>query len=221
MTKRDILATAARKKFIEKGYLQTTVDEIASVANISKGTFYNNFKSKEDIYVYILNLDVRERMERFNKTLSLKLPLKRKFSYIAREYLKDCFESPDMSLYRLKVLFSNNEGDSEEIKALKYNLCYTSTAYFEKLLEMHDKELKKSFQNKRKIIARVLVNSLRMFLYTFLTGEEYFGETSLKSKEELEKNIQGTSLEDVTLLLTNATIGGFLSSSQKTRYYKI
>jgi AcrR family transcriptional regulator len=210
MTKRDLLAIAARKKFIEKGYLQTTIDDIASTAGISKGTFYNNFKSKEDIYVYILNLDVKERMEKFNKTLLLKTSLRKKFNYIAREYLKDCFESPDMSMYRLKVLFSNNEGDSEEIKALKYNLCCTSTTYFEELLELHDKELKKIFQNKRKIISRVLVNSLRMFIYTFLTGEEYFGEASLKSKEELEKNIKATTLEDVTLLLTDATIGGFL-----------
>ncbi len=201
---------AARKVFVQKGYLNTTVEDIAQTGKIAKGTFYNYFKSKEEIFVYILNLDVRERLEKFDRTLSLDLPLKKKFKYIAMEYMKDCFESPDMSMYRVKVLFSNNDGDTEEIKALKYNLCYTSTKYFEDLLRMHKSELKDIFQDQIELSAKILVNSLRMFIYTFLTGEEYFGETELKSRDDLEKNIREIKREEITQLLTHATIDGFI-----------
>ncbi|WP_320047301.1 helix-turn-helix domain-containing protein [uncultured Ilyobacter sp.] len=208
--KRDLIVEAARKTFVKQGYTATTIEDIARSGSISKGTFYNYFKSKEEIFVYILNLDVRERREKFEKILNLDLSLKKKYRYICREYLKDCFEAPDMSLYRLKVLFSNNIKDSEEIKALKYNLCYTSTKYFEKLFEMHKNELQESLRGKIKLSARGLSNHLRVFLYTFLTGEEYFGETKLKSRDELRKNIKMFKLDEITDLMEQVTIGGFL-----------
>jgi len=208
--KRDLIVEAARKTFVDKGYTATTIEDISRSGNISKGTFYNYFKSKEEIFVHILNLDVRERREKFEKILNLDLSLKKKYRYICREYLKDCFEAPDMSLYRLKVLFSNNSKDSEEIKALKYNLCYTSTQYFEKLFEMHKDELHESMQEKIKLSARGLSNHLRIFIYTFLTGEEYFGDTKLKSNDELRKNIKMFKLDEITDLMEQVTIGGFL-----------
>jgi|GEM_PF-2889611 len=208
--KRDLIVEAARKTFVDKGYTAATIEDISRSGNISKGTFYNYFKSKEEIFVHILNLDVRERREKFEKILNLDLSLKKKYRYICREYLKDCFEAPDMSLYRLKVLFSNNSKDSEEIKALKYNLCYTSTQYFEKLFEMHKDELHESMQEKIKLSARGLSNHLRIFIYTFLIGEEYFGETKLKSNDELRKNIKMFKLDEITDLMEQVTIGGFL-----------
>jgi hypothetical protein len=110
----------------------------------------------------------------------------------------------------LKALYSNNTKDTEEIKALKYNLCYTSTKYFERLLEMHKKELQESLQGKIKLSAQGLSNHLRVFIYTFLTGEEYFGETKLKSREELKKNIKMFKLDEITELMEQVTIGGFL-----------
>ncbi|WP_372712726.1 TetR/AcrR family transcriptional regulator [Ilyobacter sp.] len=208
--KRDVIIDAARKTFVKKGYSDTTIEDIAKTGKISKGTFYNYFKSKEEVFIHILNLDVRERREKFDKILSLDLSLRKKYRYICREYLKDCYEAPDMSLYRLKVLYSSNEGESEEIKALKYNLCYTSTSYFERLLEMHKDELKESLQSKIKLSARGLSNHLRVFIYTFLTGEEYFGETKLKPSDELRKNIKMFKLDEITDLMEQITIGGFL-----------
>ncbi|WP_319371381.1 TetR/AcrR family transcriptional regulator [uncultured Ilyobacter sp.] len=210
LCKRENIINAARRIFVKKGFIDTTIEDLAKAAKISKGTFYNYFNSKEEIFVHILNLDVRERREKLDKILILDLSLKKKYRYICMEYLKDCFEAPDMSLYRLKVLFSNNFGDSEEIKALKYNLCYTSTKYFEKLLEMHKNELKESLQSKIKLSARGLSNHLRVFLYTFLTGEEYFGETKLKSRDELRKNVKMFKLNEITYLMEQITIGGFL-----------
>jgi AcrR family transcriptional regulator len=208
--KRDVIIDAARKTFVKKGYSDTTIEDIAKTGKISKGTFYNYFKSKEEVFIHILNLDVRERREKFDKILSLELSLRKKYRYICMEYLKDCYEAPDMSLYRLKVLYSSNEGESEEIKALKYNLCYTSTSYFERLLEMHKDELKESLQSKIKLSARGLSNHLRVFIYTFLTGEEYFGETKLKPSDELRKNIKMFKLDEITDLMEQITIGGFL-----------
>jgi len=48
--KRNLILTAARKLFSKYGLRKTTVDEIAKIARISKGTIYHYYKSKEEIF---------------------------------------------------------------------------------------------------------------------------------------------------------------------------
>jgi protoporphyrinogen oxidase/AcrR family transcriptional regulator len=47
--KRDTVLETALQMFVERGFEQVSVDDIIARANISKGTFYHYFKSKEDI----------------------------------------------------------------------------------------------------------------------------------------------------------------------------
>ncbi|MEG0259827.1 MAG: TetR/AcrR family transcriptional regulator [Lysinibacillus sp.] len=51
--KRQII-TAARELFIEKGYVETPINDIINAAQISKGTFYNHFSSKNECLIAIL-----------------------------------------------------------------------------------------------------------------------------------------------------------------------
>jgi AcrR family transcriptional regulator len=63
--RREVIMTAAQKLFSQKGFELTTVDEIAGEAELGKGTIYSYFKSKDEIYIAILEkgLDLlRERM---------------------------------------------------------------------------------------------------------------------------------------------------------------
>jgi len=53
--KRNVLL-AAQQLFIEKGFLNTSIQEILDKAKISKGTFYNYFTSKNDCLVSILEI---------------------------------------------------------------------------------------------------------------------------------------------------------------------
>lgn len=48
------VADVALKLFVEKGFQQTSIQEIIEKANISKGTFYNYFSSKNDCIAEIL-----------------------------------------------------------------------------------------------------------------------------------------------------------------------
>ncbi len=49
--RRDLILDAAGKLFQEKGYETTTIDEIAALAELGKGTIYSYFKSKEEVYI--------------------------------------------------------------------------------------------------------------------------------------------------------------------------
>ncbi|BDH63370.1 TetR family transcriptional regulator [Lysinibacillus sp. PLM2] len=51
--KRQII-NAARKLFIEKGFNDTSIMDIIASANVSKGTFYNHFTSKNECLIAIL-----------------------------------------------------------------------------------------------------------------------------------------------------------------------
>lgn len=73
-TRRQLQAAATRQKIIdasqkligEKGYLNVTVDDIASACGIAKGTLYNYFSGKEDIFIYIERghfQEVRKRVD--------------------------------------------------------------------------------------------------------------------------------------------------------------
>jgi AcrR family transcriptional regulator len=48
--RRGEILSAARSVFAERGYASATLDEIAARAELAKGTIYNYFKNKEDIF---------------------------------------------------------------------------------------------------------------------------------------------------------------------------
>jgi len=48
-----IILEAAEKLFLSNGYENTTMDQIANSSEFSKGTLYNYFQSKEDLYLAI------------------------------------------------------------------------------------------------------------------------------------------------------------------------
>jgi Transcriptional regulator len=48
--RKNEIVDAAEKLFLIKGYLETTMDDVAREAELSKGTLYLYFTSKEDLY---------------------------------------------------------------------------------------------------------------------------------------------------------------------------
>jgi TetR/AcrR family transcriptional regulator len=69
------ILAAAEQKFLRHGFHGTTVEEIAEAADVSVGSIYVHFESKEGLYLALVEraLDVEERYmeEAFKPTLSL------------------------------------------------------------------------------------------------------------------------------------------------------
>jgi AcrR family transcriptional regulator len=53
--RREEILNSAYKVFVEKGLTGATVDDIAADAELSKGTIYLYFRSKEDLYLAVTN----------------------------------------------------------------------------------------------------------------------------------------------------------------------
>jgi TetR/AcrR family transcriptional regulator of autoinduction and epiphytic fitness len=58
--KRRAILEAARESFAQYGYKATTMDHVAHIANVAKGTIYNFFPSKEELFHVILQDLIRQ-----------------------------------------------------------------------------------------------------------------------------------------------------------------
>jgi AcrR family transcriptional regulator len=65
-SRKSAILKAARKLFFEKGFKFVTVESIAKKAELSKGSIYLYFNSKEEIYAQILLDDI----DKFHKRIS-------------------------------------------------------------------------------------------------------------------------------------------------------
>src|SRR5437762_11119399 len=58
-----LILQAAEEVLAEKGYYETSMDEIAALVGVAKGTVYLHFPSKEDLVVAILTRDLQNLLQ--------------------------------------------------------------------------------------------------------------------------------------------------------------
>lgn len=68
-TTKQTIANSAMVLFMEDGYLNVTIDQIAKKAEVSKGLMYNYFSGKEDLLQFIINR-IFEKMSEFSEEIS-------------------------------------------------------------------------------------------------------------------------------------------------------
>lgn len=72
------IATAALYLFARKGYAATSVEQIAEAAGIGKGTVYEYFPSKEEIFVHAVNQWIMNLIHRMvERTKTIENPVER------------------------------------------------------------------------------------------------------------------------------------------------
>jgi AcrR family transcriptional regulator len=67
---RSSLLTAATKLFCRNGLEGASVDEVAQAAGYTKGAFYANFKSKEELFLVMLDERFARELERIDQALA-------------------------------------------------------------------------------------------------------------------------------------------------------
>ena len=65
-----LILQAAEEVLMEKGYYETSIDEIAARVGIAKGTVYLHFPSKEDLVSAIFERDMQQLMQSIDTTMS-------------------------------------------------------------------------------------------------------------------------------------------------------
>src|SRR6266852_3202264 len=77
-----LILQAAEEVLMEKGYHETSIDEIAARVGIAKGTVYLHFPSKEDLVIAIFERDMQQLLQYIDRTMSLALSSRGKMEAI-------------------------------------------------------------------------------------------------------------------------------------------
>ena len=67
---RECLMQSAAKVFARRGLEQASIDEVAEDAGFTKGAFYANFKSKEELFLAMLDERFSERIEEIERVIA-------------------------------------------------------------------------------------------------------------------------------------------------------
>ena len=93
--RRRAILKAARKIFFEKGLQAAAMDEMAETAELSKGTLYLYFKSKEDLYVSLLEEGLAILRRMFEEVAARPLPADEALRQIGFTYYQFFKQYPD------------------------------------------------------------------------------------------------------------------------------
>jgi len=109
-SRRSAILKAARKLFFDRGFKSVTVDNIAAKAEVSKGSVYLYFKSKEEIYTQILiNDNIAAFEDLKNKFSAKEAPAAELLLEYADNYIN--YFLNDNELFRILMTFMLHADD--------------------------------------------------------------------------------------------------------------
>jgi TetR/AcrR family transcriptional regulator len=103
--RREEIIDAAQKIFFQKGLQIATMDEIAEAAELSKGTLYIYYKSKEDLYLAVMMRGMDTLHEMFSRVLSADHPTLKTIAHLGEAYYE--FFKEHRNYYRMFYFFEN------------------------------------------------------------------------------------------------------------------
>jgi AcrR family transcriptional regulator len=112
---------AARKVFAEKGFNETTMEQIAERTGIAKGTLYLYFRSKRDIYMAALTQGIRSLNEDSRRKVEAALGVREKLRAFIEtrvgyfEQHRDFFLIYHSEIGNLRVPPAAHEGEISEL----------------------------------------------------------------------------------------------------------
>ena len=107
--RKAVILKAARKLFFEKGFKAVTVESIARKAELSKGSIYLYFNSKEEIYAHILLSDIDKFHDRFSDLIQNPSSASEMLIRLANIYI-DYFLN-DREMFRILMTFMLHTSD--------------------------------------------------------------------------------------------------------------
>jgi len=99
---RDRIFKAAVWLFREKGFENTTIDEITERADVAKGTFFNYFPKKESVLGYLSNTQLAEAEEFAATLIHSHQPVRKKLIALLQRIASVYEEEPELSRYVMR-----------------------------------------------------------------------------------------------------------------------
>jgi AcrR family transcriptional regulator len=140
-TKRTIFESAI-KILSQNGYNSATMDSIASDAGVAKGTLYYHFKSKEEIFKYIIKEGMQILKERIENNTEGQQDSLSKLKILCKIQLELVHEQREFFIVLMSQLWGQDSRQAELREAIKkyidYMELYINMAIDENVIKVGD-----------------------------------------------------------------------------------
>lgn len=118
-SKTSLIFQAAIDIFSEKGFDKATMDDIAARANVAKGTIYYHFKSKEELFLFLVEEGVELLREGVESKLLPEMPPREKLELIVREQIHFFGQYRDFCVILLRESWGGEDRQREFRKMIR------------------------------------------------------------------------------------------------------
>lgn len=116
-TKKRIVLKATHL-FVQKGYAAVTMNEVCAASNVSKGSLYHHFPSKDELFLYVVEEDTAQWLQAWEDQKKEILGVEERLYALAEHYAND-FQNP---LIQALEEFSRSRAHQEDINKRLYDL---------------------------------------------------------------------------------------------------
>ena len=116
---RDCLMQSAARVFKRRGLEGASIDEVASDAGFTKGAFYANFKSKEELFLAMLDQRFAERVDEIEKLLGSDQTLPEQARAGGQEFHEQVVRDPEWErlFFEFAAYAARDDGFRQELVA--------------------------------------------------------------------------------------------------------
>jgi AcrR family transcriptional regulator len=118
---RERLLSAARKLWVNQGFDSSTVEEICTLADVAKGTFYFYFRHKEELLVE-LALSTAERVGHDTEKLPARMSTAKAIENLVRDLARRSERTPPPLLAKVMVELFRHAGDWPQVRKSRTDL---------------------------------------------------------------------------------------------------
>jgi AcrR family transcriptional regulator len=132
-SKKDLIAQGALTAFAQYGYSDTTMDTIAEVAQVAKGTLYYHFSTKEELFLFVIEKGVKMLIDSVNSAMQdSNLSADERMVCVLDEHLRFFSEHQELCLLLLSF-FTGDEQRDQAISTLLAGYFSTMEKYLAEL----------------------------------------------------------------------------------------
>ncbi len=113
------ITAAAEKLFSEKGYRQTSIAEIARLAEVAEGTVYEYFENKEGLLFTIPRVRFREHIESLKELFLIKAPVRKLRRFIRYHFVLYLTQQEFLKTFLLDLQLNPRFYETEALDSLR------------------------------------------------------------------------------------------------------
>lgn len=109
--KRKHIVQAALSAFLERGYDNTSMDQVAARAGVSKQTLYNNFDDKLTLFTAIVNYRCYTLLSSLHEDENATMSVEERLNRLGNQFLSLILSEESLAFYRMLIAVTERNPD--------------------------------------------------------------------------------------------------------------